>query len=106
MRGFLRLHPSPGGGRAAGALILGRGSRGGVSDPALIGLFRYPAAPLPLPPLSSFQAAKAIERHAAQLCVLAQSCDQPDYTKLARCCSFFFSPSSSFLYTLLSPPLR
>jgi len=30
------------------------------------------------------QAAKAIEKHAALLCVLAEDCDQPDYTKLIK----------------------
>ena len=30
------------------------------------------------------ESAKAIERRSAQLCVLAQSCDQPDYTKLVE----------------------
>eukprot|EP00897_Mesotaenium_endlicherianum_P005544 jgi/Mesen1/5017/ME000025S04416 len=30
------------------------------------------------------EAAKAIEKHAAQLCVLAQDCNQPDYTKLVE----------------------
>ncbi|KAJ6807262.1 40S ribosomal protein S12-like [Iris pallida] len=30
------------------------------------------------------EGAKAIEKHVAQLCVLAKSCDQPDYVKLVR----------------------
>eukprot|EP00271_Cylindrocystis_brebissonii_P007479 TRINITY_DN2104_c0_g1_i1.p1 TRINITY_DN2104_c0_g1~~TRINITY_DN2104_c0_g1_i1.p1 ORF type:complete len:145 (-),score=51.14 TRINITY_DN2104_c0_g1_i1:540-974(-) len=30
------------------------------------------------------EAAKAIEKHSAQLCVLAQNCDQPDYLKLVE----------------------
>ena len=30
------------------------------------------------------EAAKAIEKHTAQLCVLAQDCNQPDYTKLVE----------------------
>jgi small subunit ribosomal protein S12e len=30
------------------------------------------------------EAAKAIEKHAAQLCVLADDCDQPDYVKLVK----------------------
>ncbi|KAJ6820979.1 40S ribosomal protein S12 isoform X1 [Iris pallida] len=30
------------------------------------------------------EGAKAIEKHAAQLCVLAESCDQPDYVKLVK----------------------
>jgi small subunit ribosomal protein S12e len=30
------------------------------------------------------EAAKAIEKHAAQLCVLAEDCDQPDYIKLVK----------------------
>ena len=30
------------------------------------------------------EAAKAIEKHAAQLCVLAEDCNQPDYTKLVQ----------------------
>ncbi|CAD6332770.1 unnamed protein product [Miscanthus lutarioriparius] len=30
------------------------------------------------------EAAKAIEKHAAQLCVLAEDCDQPDYVKLLK----------------------
>lgn len=30
------------------------------------------------------EGAKAIEKHAAQLCVLAEDCDQPDYVKLVR----------------------
>ena len=30
------------------------------------------------------EAAKAIEKHAAQLCVLAEDCDQPDYVKLVK----------------------
>lgn len=30
------------------------------------------------------QGAKAIEKHAAQLCVLAEDCNQPDYIKLVK----------------------
>ncbi|KRY02225.1 40S ribosomal protein S12, partial [Trichinella patagoniensis] len=30
------------------------------------------------------EVAKAIEKHAAQLCVLAEDCDQPDYVKLVK----------------------
>ncbi|KAH7547470.1 hypothetical protein FEM48_Zijuj01G0313500 [Ziziphus jujuba var. spinosa] len=30
------------------------------------------------------EAAKVIEKHAAQLCVLAEDCDQPDYVKLVK----------------------
>ncbi len=30
------------------------------------------------------EAAKAIEKHAAQLCVLAEDCNQPDYSKLVQ----------------------
>lgn len=30
------------------------------------------------------QGAKVIEKHAAQLCVLAEDCDQPDYVKLVK----------------------
>eukprot|EP00850_Spirogloea_muscicola_P009934 SM000057S18364 [mRNA] locus=s57:235037:235762:+ [translate_table: standard] len=30
------------------------------------------------------EAAKAVEKHTAQLCVLAQDCDQADYTKLVE----------------------
>ncbi|XP_025800612.1 40S ribosomal protein S12-like isoform X3 [Panicum hallii] len=30
------------------------------------------------------EAAKAIEKHSAQLCVLAEDCDQPDYVKLVK----------------------
>ncbi|XP_072958271.1 small ribosomal subunit protein eS12-like isoform X1 [Typha angustifolia] len=30
------------------------------------------------------EAAKAIEKHAAQLCLLAEDCDQPDYVKLVK----------------------
>ncbi len=30
------------------------------------------------------EAAKAIEKHAAQLCVLAKDCNQPDYSKLVQ----------------------
>ncbi|XP_008784783.1 40S ribosomal protein S12-like isoform X1 [Phoenix dactylifera] len=30
------------------------------------------------------EAAKAVEKHAAQLCVLAEDCDQPDYVKLVK----------------------
>ncbi|XP_027160211.1 40S ribosomal protein S12-like isoform X1 [Coffea eugenioides] len=30
------------------------------------------------------EAAKIIEKHAAQLCVLAEDCDQPDYVKLVK----------------------
>ncbi|XP_021298165.1 40S ribosomal protein S12 [Herrania umbratica] len=30
------------------------------------------------------EGAKAIEKHAAQLCLLAEDCDQPDYVKLVR----------------------
>eukprot|EP00899_Mesostigma_viride_P005804 jgi/Mesvir1/15224/Mv06453-RA.1 len=30
------------------------------------------------------EAAKALEKHTAQLCVLAQDCNQPDYTKLVE----------------------
>lgn len=30
------------------------------------------------------EAAKAIEKHAAQLCILAEDCDQPDYVKLVK----------------------
>ncbi|KAL2621261.1 hypothetical protein R1flu_001466 [Riccia fluitans] len=30
------------------------------------------------------ESAKAIEKHAAQLCVLAEDCNQPDYTKLVQ----------------------
>ncbi|KAF3784036.1 40S ribosomal protein S12 [Nymphaea thermarum] len=30
------------------------------------------------------EGAKAVEKHAAQLCVLAEDCDQPDYVKLVR----------------------
>uniref|UniRef100_A0ACD5WCI9 Uncharacterized protein n=1 Tax=Avena sativa TaxID=4498 RepID=A0ACD5WCI9_AVESA len=30
------------------------------------------------------EAAKAIEKHAAQICVLAEDCDQPDYVKLVK----------------------
>uniref|UniRef100_A0A0D6QWJ6 40S ribosomal protein S12 n=1 Tax=Araucaria cunninghamii TaxID=56994 RepID=A0A0D6QWJ6_ARACU len=30
------------------------------------------------------EGAKAIEKHAAQLCVLAEDCNQPDYTKLVQ----------------------
>ncbi|KAG6388389.1 hypothetical protein SASPL_149814 [Salvia splendens] len=30
------------------------------------------------------EAAKAIEKHAALLCVLAEDCDQPDYIKLVK----------------------
>jgi small subunit ribosomal protein S12e len=30
------------------------------------------------------EAAKSIEKHAAQLCVLAEDCDQPDYIKLVK----------------------
>ena len=30
------------------------------------------------------EAAKAIEKHVAQLCVLAEDCDQPDYVKLVK----------------------
>lgn len=30
------------------------------------------------------EGAKSIEKHAAQLCVLAEDCDQPDYMKLVK----------------------
>uniref|UniRef100_A0ACD5U927 Uncharacterized protein n=1 Tax=Avena sativa TaxID=4498 RepID=A0ACD5U927_AVESA len=30
------------------------------------------------------EAAKSIEKHVAQLCVLAEDCDQPDYVKLVK----------------------
>ncbi|XP_038680704.1 40S ribosomal protein S12-like [Tripterygium wilfordii] len=30
------------------------------------------------------EGAKVIEKHTAQLCVLAESCDQPDYVKLVK----------------------
>lgn len=30
------------------------------------------------------EVAKAIEKHAAQLCILAEDCDQPDYVKLVK----------------------
>ncbi|KAL8456992.1 hypothetical protein ACS0TY_034180 [Phlomoides rotata] len=30
------------------------------------------------------EGAKAVEKHAAQLCVLAEDCDQPDYSKLVK----------------------
>ncbi|GAB2289106.1 40S ribosomal protein S12 [Dionaea muscipula] len=30
------------------------------------------------------EAAKAIEKHSAHLCVLAEDCDQPDYVKLVK----------------------
>ena len=30
------------------------------------------------------EGAKAIEKHAAQLCVLAEDCNQPDYIKLVK----------------------
>lgn len=30
------------------------------------------------------EAAKVVEKHAAQLCVLAEDCDQPDYVKLVK----------------------
>ncbi|KAL3843682.1 hypothetical protein ACJIZ3_001085 [Penstemon smallii] len=30
------------------------------------------------------EVAKVIEKHAAQLCVLAEGCDQPDYVKLVK----------------------
>lgn len=30
------------------------------------------------------ESAKVIEKHAAQLCVLAEDCDQPDYVKLVK----------------------
>ncbi|GMH27297.1 hypothetical protein Nepgr_029140 [Nepenthes gracilis] len=30
------------------------------------------------------EAAKAIEKHAAQLCVISEDCDQPDYVKLVK----------------------
>jgi len=30
------------------------------------------------------ESAKIIEKHAAQLCVLAEDCDQPDYVKLVK----------------------
>lgn len=30
------------------------------------------------------EGAKAIEKHAAQLCILAEDCDQPDYVKLVK----------------------
>jgi small subunit ribosomal protein S12e len=30
------------------------------------------------------EVAKAIEKHVAQLCVLAEDCDQPDYVKLVK----------------------
>ncbi|XP_010926957.1 small ribosomal subunit protein eS12 [Elaeis guineensis] len=30
------------------------------------------------------EAAKVIEKHAAQLCILAEDCNQPDYTKLVK----------------------
>lgn len=30
------------------------------------------------------EGAKVIEKHAAQLCVLAEDCDQPDYVKLVK----------------------
>ncbi|KAJ3670006.1 hypothetical protein LUZ60_010330 [Juncus effusus] len=30
------------------------------------------------------EAAKAIEKHTAQLCILAEDCDQPDYVKLVK----------------------
>jgi small subunit ribosomal protein S12e len=30
------------------------------------------------------EAAKAIEKHAAELCILAEDCDQPDYVKLVK----------------------
>ncbi|XP_020080410.1 40S ribosomal protein S12-like [Ananas comosus] len=30
------------------------------------------------------EAAKSIEKHAAQLCILAEDCDQPDYVKLVK----------------------
>lgn len=30
------------------------------------------------------ESAKAIEKHAAQLCVLAEDCNQPDYSKLVQ----------------------
>lgn len=30
------------------------------------------------------EGAKSIEKHAALLCVLAEDCDQPDYTKLVK----------------------
>lgn len=30
------------------------------------------------------EAAKAIEKHAAQLCILAEDCNQPDYIKLVK----------------------
>lgn len=34
--------------------------------------------------LGLHEAAKVIERHAAQLCVLAEDCDQSDYVKLVK----------------------
>lgn len=30
------------------------------------------------------EVAKSIEKHSAQLCVLAEDCDQPDYVKLVK----------------------
>lgn len=30
------------------------------------------------------EGAKVIEKHAAQLCLLAEDCDQPDYVKLVK----------------------
>ena len=30
------------------------------------------------------ESAKAIEKHAAQLCVLGEDCNQPDYVKLVK----------------------
>ena len=30
------------------------------------------------------EGAKVIEKHAAQICVLAEDCDQPDYVKLVK----------------------
>jgi ribosomal protein L7Ae-like RNA K-turn-binding protein len=30
------------------------------------------------------EVAKAIEKHVAQICVLAEDCDQPDYVKLIK----------------------
>ena len=33
------------------------------------------------------ESAKVIEKHAAQLCVLAEDCDQPDYVKLVKALS-------------------
>lgn len=30
------------------------------------------------------EAAKAIEKHSAHLCILAEDCDQPDYVKLVK----------------------